>query len=285
MKKPRSRCRTSLAGFISALLVAVSADAATTITVTSAGDAGGSCPGATCTLRQAIAIAAPGDTINFAAGITTITLTSAELLINKNLTISGPGANLLTVQRSAASGTPNFRIFNIASGNVTISGLTIANGNISESRGGGILNSGTVTITNSTISGNSNSGGGGNGGGILNSNGGTVTITNSTISGNSASDGGGISNDNGGTVTITNSTISGNSSNRRGGGIFNGGGTVNITNSTISGNSAQRHRRQRRRHFEQRQRHGECEEYHHCQEHGHERPPISRARSPRKATT
>jgi hypothetical protein len=69
--------------------------------------------GADCTLRQAIATAASGDTINFAPGITTINLTSGELLINKFLTINDPGANLLSVPRSAAPGTPAFRILNI----------------------------------------------------------------------------------------------------------------------------------------------------------------------------
>ena len=59
--------------------------AATTITVTSDADAGGTCPGAACTLRQAIATASPGDTINFAPGLTTVNLTTAELFINKNL--------------------------------------------------------------------------------------------------------------------------------------------------------------------------------------------------------
>ena len=128
MKRSRRRYRTSLAGFIFTLLLAASADAAT-LTVTSTADAGGTCPGASCTLRQAIATAASGDTINFAAGITTIDLTSGELLINKNLTISGPGANVLSVRRSAVAGTADFRIFDIGSGsNVTISGLTIANG-------------------------------------------------------------------------------------------------------------------------------------------------------------
>src|SRR5437762_12202404 len=106
-------------------LVGVLAPAqAATLTVNSAADAGGTCPGATCTLRQAIFVAASGDTINFAAGLTTITLTSAELLINKSLTINGPGVNLLTVRRSAANGTANFRIFEIPTSNinVTISG-------------------------------------------------------------------------------------------------------------------------------------------------------------------
>jgi hypothetical protein len=99
-----------------------------TLTVNSAADAGGSCPGADCTLHQAIATAASGDTINFAPAITTINLTSGELLITTNdLTINGPGANLLNVQRSAPAG--HFRIFAIASGsNVIISGLTIAKG-------------------------------------------------------------------------------------------------------------------------------------------------------------
>jgi hypothetical protein len=86
---------------------------ASTITVNTDADAGGICPGPTCTLRQAIAAAPPGGTIDFANGLTTINLTSAELLIDKDLTISGPGADLLTVQRNTT--TPKFRIFNIAS--------------------------------------------------------------------------------------------------------------------------------------------------------------------------
>ena len=52
----------------------------------------------------------PAIRLTLPAGIGAINLTSAELLINKNLTISGPGANLLTVQRSSTGGTPDFRI-------------------------------------------------------------------------------------------------------------------------------------------------------------------------------
>src|SRR5438067_100316 len=212
---------------------------AATLTVNSAADAGGTCPGATCTLRQAIAAAASGDTIKFAAGLTTITLTSDELLINKNLTIAGPGANLLSVQRSVAGGTPDFRIFNIASTsiNATFSGLTIANGKSSGS-GGGIYNASTstVNVTNCTLSGNQANIG--FGGGITHdSGGGTLNVINCTLSGNTAGFAGGIFN-NSGTVTITNSTISGNSTSNDGGGIFSNSGTVTITNSTISGNSA-----------------------------------------------
>src|SRR6267143_1427267 len=60
-----------------------------TITVFSAADSG---PG---TLRQAIFDASSGDTINFASTVNQIQLNSGsdELLINKNLTIDGPGAD------------------------------------------------------------------------------------------------------------------------------------------------------------------------------------------------
>jgi len=236
MKNSSCRYPVSLALFILAPLLVVSAHAAT-LTVKSNADAGGTCPGATCTLRQAIATAGPGDTINFAAGITTITLTSAELLINNNLTISGPGASQLTIQRSAAAGTPTFRIFNILANTVTISGATISNGNTNND-GGGIQSTAALTITNSTISGNTTFS---NGGGIAN-NGGTLIITNSNILGNSttgsfnASSGGGIENN--GTLTITNSTIAGNSTDNGGGGISNDGGTLTVINSTFSVNSA-----------------------------------------------
>jgi hypothetical protein len=231
MKTSRCSSRALLAAFILSPFLEVSAQAAT-LTVNSAADAGGTCPGATCTLRQAIATAVSGDTIDFAAGLSVITLTSAELLINKNLTLNGPGANQLSVQCSPAPGKPGFRVFNILASTVTISGLTISKG-----EGNGIQSNGVLTIANSTISGNSTST---SGGGISN-NGGTLTITNSNISGNSAkgfsdSFGGGVQNE--GTLTITDSTISGNSSTNEGGGIRHDSGTLTIINSTISGNSS-----------------------------------------------
>ena len=78
---------------------------------------------------------------------------------------------------------------------------------------------------------------------MLNAAGCTLTITNSTISGNQANNGGGIYNS--GTLTITSSTVSTNTTGL-GGGIYNNGGTLTIVNSTISGNSG----RQRRRHYD-----------------------------------
>jgi hypothetical protein len=129
---------------------------------------------------------------------------------------------------------------------VALSKLTIFNGVAHGSAldGGGIYNSGTLTISNSTIAGNSAGGySPGNGGGIYNS--GTLTISNSTIINNSAGgyspgSGGGIYNI--GALTISaNSTISGNIAKGHGvgdgGGIYNLG-TLTVSNSTISGNGA-----------------------------------------------
>ncbi|MGI8788254.1 MAG: choice-of-anchor Q domain-containing protein, partial [Pyrinomonadaceae bacterium] len=219
-----------------------------TITVHSNADAGGTCPGATCTLRQAIATAAAGDTIDFDMTMVTSPITLAsEIAVNKHLTIYGPGANVLTI-----SGNNAVRVFNITSGNVTLSGLTIANGNAPDGTGltggGGILNSsiGTVTISNCTISGNKATFG--YGGGVQNnSTTGTLNITGSTINSNSATydsntgnggSGGGIFN-NSGVLNVTNSTIYGNVAPNSGGGIYNGfSGTLNVTNCTLNGNNA-----------------------------------------------
>ncbi|PNW58746.1 UNVERIFIED_CONTAM: hypothetical protein BEN50_05950 [Euhalothece sp. KZN 001] len=192
-------------------------------------------------LRDALSAIAPGGTITFADGINTITLDEAlgELVIDKGLTIDGDldddGSPDVTVER-ASDATAEFRIFRIDDGDnanevtVTLDGLTVTGGVASTTApGGGIFNDEDLTLTNSTVSGNS----AGGGGGVVNN--GTSTINNSTLSGNSATFGGGVVNN--GTSTITNSTISGNSTSFRGGGIDNTG-TSTINNSTLSGNSA-----------------------------------------------
>jgi hypothetical protein len=230
-------CRILFATCLSALcLIALGAEAAT-ITVTNTNDSGAG------SLRAGLASAANGDTID-ATGISgTITLTSGELLVDKSITINGPGAANLAVNGNATS-----RVFHVGSGTtVTIAGLTITNGHVPDlaGDGGGIYNDhATLTISNCTLSGNS-AGPFGYGGGIDNygfSGSATLTITNSTLSGNSAQFGGGIFNVGSfgsATLTITNSTLSGNSADEGGGGIVNYGATLTITNSTLSGNSAQ----------------------------------------------
>ena len=145
----------------------------------------------------------------------------------KNCNISG---NTPTDQFDVGGG-----IYN-RNGTLTITGSTIS-GNSADRNGGGIYNyNGSITITGSTISDNSSNIS--SGGGICNS-GGRLTIAGSTISGNSALDGGGICNYEG-SITIIESTISDNTFNLdgNGGGIYNNNGTLTITGSKISGNSS-----------------------------------------------
>jgi hypothetical protein len=120
-------------------------------------------------------------------------------------------------------------------GNVT----GLCGGCLNMKGGGGIwVNSSTnVSITNTTISGNTSQGGGsGYGGGISQEGSTLITVTGSTISGNAATHrGGGISGQN---MAIRNSTITGNTAVNQGGGIVGGGGSqITITGSTIAGNS------------------------------------------------
>ena len=231
---------------------------ATTIVVNNTNDNG---PGS---LRQALVDANDGDTIDATDISGVIILTTRELLVDKSVTMNGTGADLLAVDGNATS-----RVFQIGAGEtVTISGLTIRNGHddsigggidnesgatltITNSTvsgnmagsvnnpavaGGGIFNSGTLTIVNTTVTANTAGGISGSGGGIENF--GTLTILNSTFSGNTAIKGAGIHNSGPATVvTITNSTLSGNTASAYGGACFNGG-TMQIANSTLSDNSA-----------------------------------------------
>ena len=244
----------------SAVLCATSIAArADTIIVTNKNDSG---PGS---LRQALADVNDGDTITFAV-TGTIALTSGELLVNNNVTISGPGPKMLAITRNSAT---HFRIFHLLQHTVTIEGLSITNGlalglGISPDAGGGIFCDDeesnnerlAVTVNNCVISGNTAGGpnpfggGGGISFGAINCFGlSTLTVNNCTISGNSCKgyNGGGIYTDlcdptSMSSVTISNSTINGNSADQLGGGIYNAGETTSavltISNSTVSGNTA-----------------------------------------------
>src|SRR5438067_1633124 len=67
-----------------------------TLTVLNLGDGG---PGS---LRAAVAAANPGDTIDFAVS-GTLTLTTGEIAVTKDLTITGPGAGVLSISGNDAS--------------------------------------------------------------------------------------------------------------------------------------------------------------------------------------
>ena len=211
-----------------------------TLVVTKTGDtADGLCEPTDCSLREAIGSGDSGDTIEVPAGTYTLSL-GTELVIDTNLTITGDGPDQTIIQADTSSGSATSRVFMVtASGdNVAFSGVTIRHSK--SANGGGILNTGTVTLTNSNVSGNTVDCC--NGGGIYNiGTGATLTLTDSTVSGNTAngSHGGGIAN-NSGTVTLNNSTLSGNAAAGHGGGIWNGGigATMTMANSTVSGNTS-----------------------------------------------
>jgi Concanavalin A-like lectin/glucanases superfamily/FG-GAP-like repeat/Putative Ig domain/Bacterial Ig domain len=126
-------------------------------------------------LRQATVDAASGDTITFQAGLTGAITLATQLLINKNLTINGPGAGIISL-----SGNNAVRVFETGA-NATISGLTITQGKNSLDGGGGIFNTGTLTLNNCAISNNYTDI---RGGGIYST--GAITINNCTISNNSS---------------------------------------------------------------------------------------------------
>ncbi len=134
-------------------------------------------------------------------------------------------------------------------GDVTIDGAAI-NQNVSTAAsvgngGGGIFNDGNLSISNSSVIGNSASTGLGNGGGILNSDGGVLVITTSRIASNvAARAGGGIENI-AGSLVMTDTVLGGpslgdgNIANINGGGLHvSGAGTVSIFGGMIEGNTA-----------------------------------------------
>jgi hypothetical protein len=202
-------------------------------------------PTAACkTIGHALSLAHSSDSIKVAAATYTENLT-----IGHSLKITGVSAQTTIIDGGGVN-----TVVTISSGNnVTLSNFTIRNGSTS-----GIINGATLTIKNSTVSGNQ-----AHlhcvglqcfayGGGIYN--GGRMTINASTISGNNAFvscpqnhsctfSGGGIANFGMLALTIINSTISGNtagdgSSASPGAGIYNQAGTVAVSSSTIDGNFA-----------------------------------------------
>lgn len=243
--------------------IAFQALAQTTHSVTSLNDAGAG------SLRQAIIAAAPGDVIDIDESLLggTIALTSGALLIDKNLTILGPGTpfvdntNFVEVHAGGVS-----RCFEVEpSVMVMISNLTISGGH-SDTDGGGmwIGEEAVVTLEHLTFSSNTALDNGGaiynsrgaeiiarwvsieenkalgdlspNGGGVYNASG-IVLLEASSLIENESARGGGIWNTGNGVVTLKSSLIRGNKAELEGGGIYNNHKMI-IQGSTIAENQA-----------------------------------------------
>ncbi len=244
-----------ICGIVFGLVLIVGSSASVfgaTYTVTKTADTSDGTCDSDCSLREAVVAAnatIDNDIVAFSALFNapqTITLGGTEIVFANNgtLTITGPGADKLTISGNNAS-----RIF--ASGAnvvVNINNLRFTGGNgvgaTNTGRGGAIYNvGGTMVVSNSIITGNSAA----NGGAFNNaaSSGPAVpanlTIINCVVSNNSStSSGGAMQNFSTSFLNVINSTISGNTSNLAGlaGGGIQANGTVTITNSTISGNNA-----------------------------------------------
>src|SRR5262245_61507357 len=150
-------------------------------------------------LRQALADAQKGDTIDFAPDLRgqTIRLTSGELVVDKSLDVEGLGAADLAVSGNDAS-----RVFDISGDGVavTLAGLTLTHGKAPAAggmtaQGGGIYAAGAaLTLSHCALTANQAAGsdggaglpgGSGEGGGVYLA-GGVLTVDQSALSANRA---------------------------------------------------------------------------------------------------
>jgi hypothetical protein len=193
-------------------------------------------------LREAIGIA---NTMNDDARVEfsvfgQIILGGTELGITNDMTISGPGADLLTVSGNNAS-----RVFNVSgAGPVSISGMTIRRG--AADVGAGIYNGATtLNLDEVTLMENAATA---FGGGLASPGGGEINITNSAIINNSAgNEAGGLESQgvsgSPASVTLSNCTMAGNTANGAGfgGAISNvatgGSATLTLRDCTIANNT------------------------------------------------
>jgi Right handed beta helix region len=225
-------------------------------TVGNANDMGGG------SLRQAILDAnnlTGQDTIVFAtpffASPRTISLLSPLPQMSDKLTVTGPGASLLTVRRDS-SVMSTFGVLNSTATVLNLSGMTVTGG-ITNGNGGGLASTGpggpNVTLDGMVFTGNNATG---LGGGVYLNNGTTLTVRDSTFTGNTAGGGGGLYFFSGGALVMERCTVSGNTAtettSQGGGGIYFAGtvsatppagftpSTLLVRNSTISQNTTAR---------------------------------------------
>jgi fibronectin-binding autotransporter adhesin len=200
------------------------------------------------TLRELVASATPGDTIDFAPELTgqTIIFGLGEIVIDRDLTIQGPGADQLVL-----SGNGQSRVFSVdgpGTLSVTLSGLTLsagsgtsaptadaASGTAADVGGGAIRNADeNLTLAGTILSDNHTTG---PGGAVL-SQGGSLTLQNSTVRDNTSDADGGAVAVTGGSILVEGTTLSGNSAAGRGGALATSGASVIVRDSTVAGNTA-----------------------------------------------
>jgi hypothetical protein len=167
----------------------------------------------------------------------TIALTSGELVIADSVNIIGPSGGV------TISGGNARRVFNLdinGTGTVGMSDVTITYGKAAG--GAGILaNDDNLTLIRCTVSNNTSTDPTYQGGGVsTGQNAGTWTFTDCTFSGNTGGRGGAIYFFTGGTLNMNGCTVSGNKANdgNGGGGLYNYSNTATIINSTFSGNQS-----------------------------------------------
>ena len=215
---------------LGASLIATAGPAgAATFNVTSTADAGAG------SLRAAIAsanAAAGADTITFQAGLGDIVLTTGQIDVLEDLTITDPEGDVSISTNDAG------RVFYLqAAGAVTLSGLDLSDNDIL-GNGGAVLSIFTdLTIVDSTFSGNQVAF---DGAAISAEDGGTLTITDSTFTGNDAPrNGGAVNAEDIDSLVITGSTFTDNYSGADGGGVQADDVTsVTVTDTTFDGNFA-----------------------------------------------
>jgi hypothetical protein len=200
-------------------------------------------------LSAVLAAAAAGDTIVFAPGLSGTITPSAALTVANNVTIQGPGSDVISV-----SGGKAHQVFLIKAGvSATISGLTITDGSLATDAslnlfgGGAIDNEGNLALVGDVVSNSMAAGDFVEGGGIFSNSNGSLSLVNCLVSGNTASttgigtaEGGGIGSF--GSLSLVNCIVSGNTATgsgiARGGGIGSFGPVLSVSGCTFTGNQA-----------------------------------------------
>jgi predicted outer membrane repeat protein len=170
------------------------------------------------------------DTICLAAGSTyTFSTASSGIALPSVTTPITIVGNDAIIERGGSA--PQFRLFSVASnGNLTLANVTLSGGNAGGENGGAVLNAGSLTLDDVTLTNNSAR----FGGAIYST--GTVTITGSAISGSTAQEQAGAIYSSG-SLSITDSTFESNSA-RYGSGIYVDGGTVSVSSVVMRNNNA-----------------------------------------------